>query len=71
MPRRRTRHSLIRRAEHQSRRWRSTRGRYPTGRAARLELIGVDDCIFIRIDHGEVDYGGHRLILGDGGAIRR
>ena len=44
---------------------------YPAGCAACLELIGVDDRILVRIDHGPVNYRGHGLVLGDGRAIRR
>ena len=39
---------------------------YPTGRAACLELVGVNGCIFVRVDHGPIDYGGHWLGVGDG-----
>ena len=32
---------------------------------------GVDGSVLVCVDHGEIDYVGHYLVLGDGGAIRR
>jgi len=32
---------------------------------------GVDGSVVVCVDHGEIDYVGHYLVLGDGGAIRR